>query len=315
MLIFLIIFKYLLIIICLLIGVAYFTHCDRKIMAAMQRRTGPSIIGFWGLLQPLADGLKLFLKEFILPNRSDIKFYVFAPCLIFMISLINWIVIPSNSETVLVNINLSLLFIMAISSIGVYGIILAGWFSNSNYSILGAIRSVAQFISYELSITLILLPILINTKSFNLIEIIEFQVNYGYNFLPFLPLFILFTISMLAETNRVPFDLPEAESELVAGYNLEFSGFGFALYFLAEYSNMLFITFLNIIIFFSGYANIGGYFIFLFFFCFFFVWVRATLPRFRYDQLLKLCWKVILPLSFIFLFFYFCIFSLQLFIN
>lgn len=301
--------KFILIILTVLIGVAYYTLCDRKIMAAMQRRSGPNVVGLWGLLQPLADGLKLFLKEFIVPNQSNKILYFLAPCLSFMLSLLSWIVIPSNFETVLIDLNLSLLFIFAISSVGVYGIVLAGWSSNSKFAFLGSLRSVSQVISYEIALSLLALPVLYISKSLNLSDIVLFQEINGWNFLPMLPIFLMFTISGLAETNRVPFDLPEAEAELVAGYNIEYSGMGFALFFLAEYSNMLLMSSLIIILFLGGYDGIffPSYIWYGFkmaFLVFFFVWVRGTLPRYRYDQLMKLGWKVFLPLSLGFLIFY-----------
>lgn len=305
----LLVIKFVLIIITVLIGVAYYTLCDRKIMAAMQRRSGPNVVGLWGLLQPLADGLKLFLKEFIVPNQSNKVLYFLAPCLSFMLSLLNWIVIPSNFETVLVDLNLSILFIFAISSIGVYGIILAGWSSNSKFAFLGSLRSVSQVISYEIALSLLALPVLYVSSSLNLNDIVLFQEINGWNFLPMLPVFLMFTISGLAETNRVPFDLPEAEAELVAGYNIEYSGMGFALFFLAEYSNMLLMSSLIIILFLGGWdgfllPSYIWYGIKMGLLVFFFVWVRGTLPRYRYDQLMKLGWKVFLPLSLSFLVFY-----------
>jgi NADH-quinone oxidoreductase subunit H len=305
----LLVIKFVLIIVTVLIGVAYYTLCDRKIMAAMQRRSGPNVVGLWGLLQPLADGLKLFLKEFIVPNQSNKVLYFLAPCLSFMLSLLNWIVIPSNFETVLVDLNLSILFIFAISSIGVYGIILAGWSSNSKFAFLGSLRSVSQVISYEIALSLLALPVLYVSSSLNLNDIVLFQEINGWNYLPMLPIFLMFTISGLAETNRVPFDLPEAEAELVAGYNIEYSGMGFALFFLAEYSNMLLMSSLIIILFLGGWdgfllPSYIWYGIKMGLLVFFFVWVRGTLPRYRYDQLMKLGWKVFLPLSLGFLVFY-----------
>lgn len=305
----LLIIKFVLIIITVLIGVAYYTLCDRKIMAAMQRRSGPNVVGLWGLLQPLADGLKLFLKEFIVPNQSNKVLYFLAPCLSFMLSILNWIVIPSNFETVLVDLNLSVLFIFAISSVGVYGIILAGWSSNSKFAFLGSLRSVSQVISYEIALSLLALPVLYAASSLNLNDIVLFQEINGWNYLPMLPIFLMFTISGLAETNRVPFDLPEAEAELVAGYNIEYSGMGFALFFLAEYSNMLLMSSLIIILFLGGwdgflFPSYIWYGIKMALLVFFFVWVRGTLPRYRYDQLMKLGWKVFLPLSLGFLVFY-----------
>lgn len=306
---FLLIIKFLLIILTILIGIAYYTLCDRKIMAAMQRRSGPNVVGLWGLLQPLADGLKLFLKEFIIPNESNKYLFILAPCISFSLSLINWIVIPSNFETVLIDLDMSILFVFAISSISIYGIILAGWSSNSKYAFLGSLRSVSQIISYEISLSILVLPILYISCSLNLNDIILFQEKNGWFLLPFLPIFLMFIISGLAETNRIPFDLPEAEAELVAGYNIEYSGMAFALFQLAEYSNMLLMSSLIIILFLGGWdfffiPSFFGYGLKMGIFIFFFVWIRGTLPRYRYDQLMKLGWKVFLPLSLSFVVFY-----------
>jgi NADH:ubiquinone oxidoreductase subunit H len=309
-LIFLII-KFVLIIITVLIGVAYYTLCDRKIMAAMQRRSGPNVVGLWGLLQPLADGLKLFLKEFIVPNQSNKFLYFFAPIISFALSLLSWLFIPYGSVTI-IDSSYSLLIILGISSISVYGILLAGWSSNSQFAFLGALRAVAQLISYEIALSLILLPVLYISKSFNLYDIVLFQEMHGWNCFSLLPLCIMFIISGLAETNRVPFDLAEAEAELVAGFNIEYSGMGFALFFLAEYSNMLLMSSLIIIIFFGG----GNFFVFgikMAFFVYLFVGIRGTLPRYRYDQLMRICWKTFLPLSLSFLVFYISLYSLFIF--
>jgi NADH-quinone oxidoreductase subunit H len=304
---FLIIFllKSLSIIIPLLISVAYFTISERKIMGIIQRRKGPNIIGFVGLLQPLADGLKLFTKETILPSDSNVILFLIAPLLTFMLSLMGWCVIPYNEDVIFVNLNVGVLYLLAISSLGVYGILVAGWSSNSKYPFLGALRSASQMISYEISIGFILLSVCACAGSFNLIEIVLAQKG-GWYFLPLFPMFLMFNISMLAETNRHPFDLPEAEAELVSGYNVEYSAMTFALFFLGEYANMLLMSAFNTILFLGGWLS--PFFIFLIpgscWFALkillgvvFFIVTRATLPRYRYDQLMLLGWKCFLPLS------------------
>lgn len=304
---FLIIFllKSLSIIIPLLISVAYFTISERKIMGIIQRRKGPNVIGFVGLLQPLADGLKLFTKETILPSDSNVILFLIAPLLTFMLSLMGWCVIPYNEDVIFVNLNVGVLYLLAISSLGVYGILVAGWSSNSKYPFLGALRSASQMISYEISIGFILLSVCACAGSFNLIEIVLAQKG-GWYFLPLFPMFVMFNISMLAETNRHPFDLPEAEAELVSGYNVEYSAMTFALFFLGEYANMLLMSAFNTILFLGGWLS--PFFIFLIpgscWFALkillgvvFFIVTRATLPRYRYDQLMLLGWKCFLPLS------------------
>jgi NADH-quinone oxidoreductase subunit H len=304
---FLIIFllKSLSIIIPLLISVAYFTISERKIMGIIQRRKGPNVIGFVGLLQPLADGLKLFTKETILPSDSNVILFLIAPLLTFMLSLMGWCVIPYNKDVVFVNLNVGILYLLAISSLGVYGILIAGWSSNSKYPFLGALRSASQMISYEISIGFILLSVCACAGSFNLTEIVLAQKG-GWYFLPLFPMFVMFNISMLAETNRHPFDLPEAEAELVSGYNVEYSAMTFALFFLGEYANMLLMSAFNAVLFLGGWLS--PFFISLIpgscWFSFkillgvvFFIVTRATLPRYRYDQLMLLGWKCFLPLS------------------
>jgi NADH-quinone oxidoreductase subunit H len=301
-------FELILLILPVLLSIAYLTLLERKVMAAMQRRKGPNIIGFFGLLQPLADGLKLFLKETILPSISNKIIFFFAPLISFFLSLLLWIFIPFNDNLILVDMPLGFLYNLAFSSLSIYGIIIAGWSSNSKYAFLGALRSAAQMISYEISLSFILLSLLIVVNSLNLIEIVEMQYNIWFIF-PFFPLFLLFFISLLAETNRPPFDLPEAEAELVAGYNVEYSSMTFALFFLGEYSNIILMSIILVIFFF------GGWYPFLFlnwlpiigplwlafkvlFLLFLFIWVRASLPRYRYDQLMRLGWKVFLPIGF-----------------
>lgn len=289
-----------------LIGVAYFTLVERKILSSIQRRKGPDIVGFLGIMQPLADGLKLFTKETIIPSNADTILFLVAPIITFVLSLMLWGVVPLSSYMMLSNLSLGILYIFAISSLEVYGIILAGWSSNSRYAFLGSIRTVAQMISYEISIGFIIISIIINTNSLNLSDIVLSQKNIWF-IVPLFPIFLMFIISMLAETNRHPFDLPEAESELVSGYNVEYSGMSFALFFLGEYSAMFFMSSLSAILFMGGWFAIPGIvilfiepFIFGFkatFFIFIFVWARAALPRYRYDQLMRLGWKIFCPIT------------------
>lgn len=294
------------IILTVLIGVAYFTLVERKILSSVQRRKGPDIVGFLGIMQPLADGLKLFTKETIIPSNADTILFLVAPIITFVLSLMLWGVIPLSSSMMLGNLSLGILYIFAISSLEVYGIILAGWSSNSRYAFLGSIRTVAQMISYEISIGFIIISIIINTNSLNLSDIIFSQRNIWF-LIPLFPIFLMFIISMLAETNRHPFDLPEAESELVSGYNVEYSGMSFALFFLGEYSAMFFMSSLSTVLFMGGWFTISSIiilfiepFIFGFktiIFIFLFVWARAALPRYRYDQLMRLGWKVFCPVT------------------
>lgn len=301
-----IILQILIIVITLLIAVAYFTLAERKIMGAIQRRKGPNVVGVFGLLQPLADGLKLFTKEIILPSNADIIIFLLAPVVTFTLSLISWAVIPIGPGLVLADVNLGVLYLFVTSSLGVYGIIMAGWSSNSKYAFLGALRSAAQMVSYEVSMGFILVSIFLCAGSLNLSEIVYAQKNVWYCF-PLLPLFFLFFITMLAETNRHPFDLPEAEAELVAGYNVEYSGFGFALFFLGEYANMLLMSAFISILFLGGWlppinflSFIPGTFwlsLKIAVFVILFIVVRAAYPRYRYDQLMHLGWKIFLPIS------------------
>jgi NADH-quinone oxidoreductase subunit H len=289
----------------ILISVAYLTLAERKIMGSMQQRFGPNTVGFWGLLQPMSDGLKLLLKETVIPTNANTFSFVFAPILTFFLSLTGWAIIPFSSFSFFSNINLGLLFLFALGGLAVYGILLSGWSSNSRYAFFGALRSAAQMISYEVSIGLILISLLVCVGSLNFIEIVAFQ-NYIYFFIPFYPLFLLFLISILAETNRAPFDLPEAESELVSGFNVEYASMGFALFFLAEYGSIILMSSLTVIMFCGGWLSWLNFIIPLepFFFgiktsfvLFFFIWVRASFPRFRVDQLMRLCWKIFLPLA------------------
>ncbi|KAF8818902.1 NADH-quinone oxidoreductase subunit NuoH [Rickettsia endosymbiont of Cardiosporidium cionae] len=302
--------KIFLIIIPLLLVVAYLTYAERRIIGLMQLRKGPNVVGPFGLLQPIADAIKLFTKETIIPNKSDKILFILAPIITFVLSIIGWAVIPFSDNFVLSNINVGILYIFAVSSLGVYGIIIAGWASNSKYAFLGAIRSSAQMISYELSIGLILVSVLLTAGTLNISEIVEVQKNRPmWIDLLMMPLGVVFYISMLAETNRLPFDLPEAEAELVAGYNVEYSSMTFALFFLGEYANMLLASAITSILFMGGYLPPFGieclYFIpgpfwlilKISFLLFIFLWIRASLPRYRYDQLMRIGWKSFLPFS------------------
>ncbi|CAM9257394.1 unnamed protein product [Discosporangium mesarthrocarpum] len=296
----------------LLISVAYFTLAERKIMGSIQRRKGPNVIGYMGLLQPLADGLKLFVKETVLPTNSNIVLFVIAPMLSFILSLLAWAVIPFGFGKVIADINLGLLYSLAISSLGVYGVLISGWSSNSKYAFLGGLRSAAQMVSYEVCMGFLLINMIICVGSVNLTEIVLAQKE-TWLILPLFPVGIIFFICCLAETNRHPFDLPEAEAELVSGYNVEYSAMGFALFFLGEYANMLVMSALTGIFFLGGWLAPFDCIPFIWLpsgiwlglkICFFvivFIWVRAILPRYRYDQLMELGWKCFLPLSLAFL--------------
>lgn len=306
MFILIILIKILVIIVPLLISVAYFTLAERKILGAIQRRRGPNVVGTYGLLQPLSDGFKLLVKETVLPSSANKLLFVLSPILTFVISLMGWAVIPYDKYAVLTEMNIGILYLLAVSSLGVYGIIMSGWSSNSKYAFLGALRSTAQMVSYEVSLGFIIVTIVICCGSFDLQQIILFQEDIWFVF-PFFPLFLMFFISALAETNRHPFDLPEAEAELVSGYNVEYSAMGFALFSLGEYANMLMMSSITVILFFGGWLPplkilgiIPGSFWFgikVSFFVILFVWMRAALPRYRYDQLMGLGWRVFLPLS------------------
>jgi len=304
--------KILLLVVPLLIFVALLTLAERKVIAAMQLRKGPNVVGFWGLLQPFADGLKLFLKETIIPSESSRIIFLMAPMLTFMLALLGWAVIPLSPDFVIADINVGILYLFAISSLSVYGIIMAGWASNSKYAFLGAIRSSAQMVSYEVSIGFVIVTVLMLVGSLNLGDIVKAQsggILHWHAFGGLFPMFVVFFISALAETNRHPFDLPEAEAELVSGYNVEYSSMSFALFFLGEYANMILMSGMTTILFLGGWqapADIALFnivpgiiwFALKIFLCLFtFIWARATLPRYRYDQLMRLGWKVFLPLS------------------
>lgn len=300
--------KIVLIVVPLLVAVAYLTYAERKVIGAMHMRKGPNVVGPFGLLQPFADGLKLFMKETVLPSRANVAVYFLAPMLTFFLALSAWAVIPFGEGLVLADINVGILYLFAISSLGVYGIIMAGWASNSRYAFLGGLRSAAQMVSYEVSIGFVLISVLLTVGSLNLSDIVEAQKSVWF-FIPHLPMFVVFFISGLAETNRSPFDLPEAEAELVAGYNVEYSSMPFALFFLGEYANMILMSAMTSILFLGGWLPPMDIALFTWipgpiwfaakiaFVLFFFLWVRATFPRYRYDQLMRLGWKVFLPLS------------------
>nr|AXS66358.1 NADH dehydrogenase subunit 1 [Curculionoidea sp. 3 KM-2017] len=306
---FMILISSLILIVCVLIGVAFLTLLERKVLGYIHLRKGPNKLGFIGLLQPFSDAIKLFSKEQMSPYMANISLYYVSPIFNLFLALLLWMCMPLL--TVHLNFNLSLLFFLSVSSLGVYTVMLAGWSSNSNYAMLGSMRSVAQSISYEVSLVLILMSFLFLIFSFNIIELIKFQENLWFLFLLF-PLCVMWLVSSLAETNRTPFDFAEGESELVSGFNVEYSSGGFAMIFLAEYASILFMSMVCSMLFLGG--NLGS---FLFYFkivlvSFFWVWVRGTLPRYRYDKLMYLAWKSYLPVSLYFLFFYFSLSLLSL---
>jgi len=296
----------------LLLAIAYLTYAERKVLAFSQLRKGPNVVGPFGLLQPFADGLKLLVKETIVPSEANRVVFIVAPLLTFTLSLVAWAVIPFDAGVVVSNINVGVLYIFAISSLGVYGVILAGWASNSRYAFLGALRSAAQMVSYEVAIGFVLVTVLLCAGSLNLSEIVDAQRHIWFA-IPLLPMFVIFFISGLAETNRAPFDLVEGETEIVAGYFVEYSAMTFALFYLGEYGNMILMSAMTSVLFLGGWLAPFGitpfiwvpgpiWFAFkiaLVLFCF--LWVRATFPRFRYDQLMRLGWKVFLPFSLIWL--------------
>lgn len=302
--------KVILIVLPLLLSVAYLTYAERRVIGLMQMRRGPNRVGPFGLLQPIADAVKLIFKETIVPTPASKIVFMIAPMITFILSLVGWAVIPFSEGWVLSDMNVGVLYVLAVSSLGVYGIIMAGWASNSKYAFLGAIRSSAQMISYEVSMGLVIVTVLLVTGSLNLSEIVEHQRDMPFWIhLMLAPMAVVFFISVLAETNRLPFDLPEAESELVAGYNVEYSSMSFALFFLGEYANMILVSAMTVTFFMGGYLPpfgisflylIPGFIWFVLKICFLlfvFLWIRATLPRYRYDQLMHLGWKVFLPLS------------------
>ena len=290
----------------LLLAVAFFTLYERLILAALQRRQGPNITGFYGLFQAIADGLKLFVKESIVPKSANGMLFIFAPIFTFGLAIAGWVVLPLGDGALLCDFRLSLLYVFMLSSLGVHTIIMAGWSSNSKYAFLGGLRSAAQMISYEISLGSVILAVLVVARTLNFSAIIDSQKTVWYA-LPLLPIFFLFFICALAETNRHPFDLPEAEAELVSGYNVEYSAMGFALFFLAEYSNIILISSVTTLLFLGGWAPFFDFMPFnlipetinfaikTMFFITLFIIVRGTLPRYRYDQLMRLGWKVFLP--------------------
>ncbi|HVL34806.1 MAG TPA: NADH-quinone oxidoreductase subunit NuoH [Burkholderiales bacterium] len=303
----------------LMIAVAYLTLWERKLIGLIQIRIGPNRVGPWGLLQPIADGVKLVMKEIILPTNASKGLYLLAPVVMITPALAAWAVIPFAPEVVLADINAGLLYILALSSIGVYGVIIAGWASNSKYAFLGAMRSAAQMVSYELAMGFALVVVLMVSGSLNLGAIIAQQGQgwfaergitfLSWNWLPLLPMLVVFFVSGVAETNRAPFDVVEGESEIVAGHMIEYSGMTFAIFFLAEYANMWLISALTAVLFFGGWQApiaaapftwippFGWLLIKMFFFVSLFIWIRATFPRYRYDQIMRLGWKVFIPLT------------------
>jgi NADH-quinone oxidoreductase subunit H len=295
-----------------LLAVAYLTYAERKVLAAMQLRKGPNVVGPFGLLQPFADAIKMLMKETIIPSGANRLLFLFAPMLTFMLAMLAWAVIPVNEGWAIADINVGILYLFAISSLGVYGIIIAGWASNSKYAFLGALRSAAQMVSYEVSMGFVIVTVLLCVGSLNLSDIVRAQQTVWF-FIPLFPMFIIFFVSTLAETNRAPFDLPEGESELVAGFFVEYSAMSFALFFLGEYANMILMSALTTILFLGGWLPpmqmepftwIPGPVWFALKIClclFTFIWVRATFPRYRYDQLMRLGWKVFLPFSLVWL--------------
>ncbi|MDP3637690.1 MAG: NADH-quinone oxidoreductase subunit NuoH [Azonexus sp.] len=311
--------KIVLIVAPLMLGVAYLTLAERKVIGFMQVRIGPNRVGPWGLIQPIADGLKLLLKEIIVPSSASKGIFIIAPMLAIAPALAAWAVVPFTDTLVLANIDASLLYIMAITSMGVYGVILSGWASNSKYAFIGAMRSAAQMVSYEIAMGFSLIVVLMVSNSLNLVEIVNGQSNgrfadlglgfLSWNWLPLFPMFIVYLISGTAELNRAPFDVAEGESEIVAGFHVEYSGMAFALFFLAEYANMILVAVLTSILFLGGWLSPVGFLpdgiLWLFaktsFVLFLFLWFRATFPRYRYDQLMRLGWKVFLPICLIWL--------------
>ena len=312
--------KIILIVAPLLLSVAYLTYAERKVIGYMQVRIGPNRVGPLGLLQPIADGLKLLLKEIIVPSGANKAIFIIAPMLAIGPALAVWAVVPFTDSLVLANIDASLLYILAIGSMGVYGIILSGWASNSKYAFIGAMRSAAQMVSYEIAMGFSLVCVLMVSNSLNLVEIVKAQqhgifadlgLNFlSWNWLPLLPMFVVYFISGVAETNRAPFDVAEGESEIVAGFHVEYSGMAFAVFFLAEYANMILIAALTAILFLGGWDSPldflpGGFFWLAFkmsLMLFLFLWFRATFPRYRYDQIMRLGWKVFIPVTLVWFF-------------
>jgi NADH-quinone oxidoreductase subunit H len=292
-----------------LLLMAYATYFERKALGAFQLRKGPNRVGPFGLWQPFADAVKLMMKETIIPAGANRVLFIMAPAITFILACMAWAVIPTFDGGAVADINVGILYLFAISSLGVYGIVIAGWASNSKYAFLGALRSAAQMVSYEVSIGFVLVSVLLCAGSLNLNEVVRAQAHVWF-FIPLFPMFVVFLVSMLAETNRAPFDLPESESEIVAGFFVEYSSMAFALFYLGEYTNMIMMSAMASILFLGGWqAPFGLTFIpgviwlllKICVFMFFYFWVRATFPRYRYDQLMRLGWKVFLPLSLLYL--------------
>jgi NADH-quinone oxidoreductase subunit H len=301
----------------MMLAVAYLTYAERKVIGYMQVRIGPNRVGFKGLLQPIADGIKLLMKEIIIPSGANKFLFVLAPVLTIAPALAAWAVIPFSPELVLANVDAGLLYILAMTSIGVYGVIIAGWASNSKYAFLGSLRSAAQIVSYEIAMGFALVGVLMAAQSLNLVEIVKGQTGgmFSWYWLPLFPMFIVYLIAGVAETNRAPFDVAEGESEIVAGFHVEYSGMAFAVFFLAEYANMILIAALTSLMFLGGWQPlfdiapfnwIPGFVWLMFkigFVLFLFLWFRATFPRYRYDQIMRLGWKVFIPITLVWLLF------------
>lgn len=298
----------LLFLVVVLLAVAYLTYAERKVLGAIQFRKGPTNVGPFGLLQPFADALKMLMKETIIPSGANRVLFLIAPMLTFILSLMAWAVIPVNYGWVISNINVGILYIFAISSLGVYGVIIAGWASNSRYAFLGALRSAAQMVSYEVSIGFVIVTVLLCVGSLNLTDVVMAQKRVWFA-IPLLPMFVIYVVSMLAETNRTPFDLPQAEAELVHGHTVEYSSIPFLLFFMGEYTNMVVLSALGTVLFLGGWLPpfnvepftwvhpVVWFALKMALLLFVFLWARGTLPRYRYDQLMRLGWKVFLPLS------------------
>ena len=299
--------KILAIVVPLMLGVAYLTYAERKVIGYMQVRIGPNRVGFKGLLQPIADGLKLLMKEIIIPSGANKGLFILGPILAIAPALAAWAVIPFTDTLVLANVDAGLLYVMAITSMGVYGVIVAGWASNSKYAFLGAMRSAAQIVSYEIAMGFALVGVLMAAQSLNLIDIVRGQTGgfWQWYFIPLFPLFLVYLIAGVAETNRAPFDVAEGESEIVAGFHVEYSGMAFAVFFLAEYANMILIAALTTLMFLGGWLSplpflpdgILWWLLKTGFVLFLFLWFRATFPRYRYDQIMRLGWKVFIPIA------------------
>ena len=300
--------KILCVLVPLLLAIAYYTYAERKVLAFAQLRKGPNVVGPFGLLQPIADAVKMLFKETVVPSGANAVVFIAAPMLTVTLALVAWAVIPFDNGLVISNINVGILYLFAISSLGVYGVVMAGWASNSRYAFLGALRSAAQMVSYEVAIGFVLVTVLLCAGSLNLTEIVEAQRRIWFA-VPLLPMFVIFFISALAETGRAPFDLPEGETEIVAGYFVEYSSMAFALFYLGEYGNMILMSAMTSVLFLGGWLPpvgvepftwVPGWLWFMLkiaFVLFCFLWVRATFPRYRYDQLMRLGWKVFLPFS------------------